>query len=57
MGGGSDLDSSMDSEDSDSDLDIPDDLRSDDDETIAKLTGEVTNKTKHNVIDHSDEDF
>lgn len=57
MGGGSDLDSSLDSEDSDSDLDIADDLRSDDDETIAKLTGEVTNKTKPTNNDHSDEDF
>lgn len=54
MMGGSDMESSMGSEDSDSDLDLADDLQSDDDETIVKLTGEgSSNKTKY----HSDEDF
>lgn len=58
MMGGSDMESSMGSEDSDSDLDLADDLQSDDDETIVKLTGEgSSNKTKSKIIDHSDEDF
>lgn len=53
MGGGSDLDSSLGSDDSD--IDIADDFRSDEDETIAKLTGDGPIKTK--PIDLSDEDF
>lgn len=58
MMGGSDMESSMGSEDSDSDLDLADDLQSDDDETIVKLTGEgSSNKAKSKPIDHSDEDF
>lgn len=58
MMGGSDMESSMGSEDSDSDLDLADDLQSDDDETIVKLTGEgSSNKVKSKPIDHSDEDF
>lgn len=52
------MESSMGSEDSDSDLDLADDLQSDDDETIVKLTGEgSSNKTKSKHIDLSDEDF
>lgn len=55
MMGGSEMDSSLGSDVSDSEIDLPDDLASDDDETIAKLTGELPVKSRG--IDQSDEDF
>ena len=61
MGGGSD-DSSLGSENSNSEIDLAEDFRSDDDETIAKLTGgsdlkSATKKAAKPPIDLSDEDF
>lgn len=56
MMGGSDLDSSLGSDETDSEIDLGEDLGSDDDESLSKLTGGGDTKPKA-IEHHSDEDF
>lgn len=57
MMGSSDLDSSLGSEETDSEINLGDDMGSDEDESISKLiNGDIQSKPK-TIEHHSDEDF